>query len=162
MEFRALNNYAQATGQGIQEKIDLAMPSAILKMRFSHYLGEFATDEPFLQATYQAGLQVERLKALENYWEASKPGKAEEKKKEGQSAGKGSGKGRDVPRVTEKETERTGMSGSGRIPTPKSQKVKGTQWSHLGPALKGIDQKEIDTHKKGNDNGCWRCGDHNH
>jgi hypothetical protein len=64
--------------------------------------------------------------------------------------------------VTEKETEKTGMSGSGRTPTPKSQKGKGTQWSHLGPALKGIDQKEIDTHKKGNDNGCWCCGDHNH
>jgi hypothetical protein len=35
-EFRALNNYAQATGQCLQEKIDLAMPSAILKIRFSH------------------------------------------------------------------------------------------------------------------------------
>jgi hypothetical protein len=28
--------------------------------------------------------------------------------------------------------------------------------------LKGIDQKEIDTHKKGNDSGCLRYGDHNH
>jgi hypothetical protein len=55
MEFRALNNYTQATEQGLQEKIDLAMPSAILKMRFSHYLGEFATDQHFLQATYQVG-----------------------------------------------------------------------------------------------------------
>jgi hypothetical protein len=54
------------------------MPSAILKIRFSHYLGEFATDEHFLQATYQVGLQVERLKVLEKSWEASKPAKAEE------------------------------------------------------------------------------------
>jgi hypothetical protein len=92
-EFRALNNYARATGQGLQAKIDLVMPSAILKMRFSHYLGEFATDEHFLQATYQAGLQVERLKVLEKSREVSKPEKAEEKKKDGQSTGKGSGKG---------------------------------------------------------------------
>jgi hypothetical protein len=38
----------------------------------------------------------------------------------------------------------------------------GIQWSHLGPALKVIDQKEIDAHKKNNDNGCWQCGDYNH
>jgi len=65
-DFRALNNYARATGEGLREKVDLAMPSNILKMRFSHYLGEFATDEHFLEATYQAGLQAERLRALEN------------------------------------------------------------------------------------------------
>jgi len=33
-------------------------------MRFAHYLEEFADDEGFLQATYQVGLQVERMKAL--------------------------------------------------------------------------------------------------
>jgi len=41
------------------------MTSEILKMRFSHYLGEFADDKGFLLATYQAGLQVERMKTLE-------------------------------------------------------------------------------------------------
>ena len=58
-EFRALKNYARATGEGLQEKIDLAMPESVLDMRFAHYLGEFADDEGFLQATYQAALQVE-------------------------------------------------------------------------------------------------------
>jgi len=58
-EFRALNNYARATGEGLQEKIDLAMPESVLDMRFAHYLGEFADDEGFLQAMYQAALQVE-------------------------------------------------------------------------------------------------------
>lgn len=54
-----LNNFARAIGEGLREKVDLAMTSEILKMRFAHYLGDFADDEGFLQATYQAGLQVE-------------------------------------------------------------------------------------------------------
>ena len=64
-EFRALNLFAQTTGEALNEKIDLAMTSEILRMRFTHYLGEFEDDEGFLQATYQAGVQVERLKTLE-------------------------------------------------------------------------------------------------
>jgi len=63
-EFRALNNLARATGESLQEKIDLAMPEAVIDMRFAQYLGEFADDEGFLHATYQAALQVERKKAL--------------------------------------------------------------------------------------------------
>jgi len=55
-ELRALNNYARATGEGLQEKVDMAMPDTILDMRFAHYMGEFADDEGFLQATYQAAL----------------------------------------------------------------------------------------------------------
>ena len=51
-ELQALNNYARATGEGLQEKVDMAMPDAILDMRFAHYMGEFADDEGFLQATY--------------------------------------------------------------------------------------------------------------
>jgi len=63
-ELQALNNLARATGESLQEKIDLAMPEAVIDMRFAHYLGEFADDEGFLQATHQAALQVERKKAL--------------------------------------------------------------------------------------------------
>jgi len=81
-EFRSLNNYTRATGEGLQEKVDLAMTSEILRMRFSHNQEEFADDEGFLQATFQAGLQVERMKALEK---ARKPPKGEDepKKKKG-------------------------------------------------------------------------------
>lgn len=46
-------------GEALKEKIDLAMTSKILRIRFAHYLGEFADDEGFLQANYQSGLQVE-------------------------------------------------------------------------------------------------------
>jgi len=63
-EFQALNNFAHVTGEVLWEKVDLAMPEALLDMRFAHYLEDFADDEGFLQATHQAGLQVEKKKAL--------------------------------------------------------------------------------------------------
>jgi len=53
-EFRALNHFTQAMDKALKEKIDLAMTSKILRMRFAHYLGEFKVDDGFLQATYQA------------------------------------------------------------------------------------------------------------
>jgi len=71
------------------------MPDAILDMRFAHYLEEFADDEGFLQATHQAGLQVEKKKALKQAREAVRPTgstRQEEKKKEkGTEKGKGEG-----------------------------------------------------------------------
>jgi len=63
-EFRALNHFVRATGEALREKIGLAMPDAVLDMRFAHYLEDFADDEGFLQATHQAGLQVEKKKAV--------------------------------------------------------------------------------------------------
>ena len=63
-EFRALNNFVRATGEALREKVDLAMPDTVLDMRFAHYLEDFADDEGFLQATHQAGLQVEKKRAL--------------------------------------------------------------------------------------------------
>jgi len=86
-EFRALNNHASTTGESLQEKIDLALPEAVIDMCFAHYLGEFADDEGFLQATYQAALQVERKKALKQAKEQMKgqagtPGGKTEKKED--------------------------------------------------------------------------------
>jgi len=63
-EFRALNVYAQATSEGLREKIDQVIPDNILDMRFAHYMEEFIDDEHFLTATYNAGLHVERRRAL--------------------------------------------------------------------------------------------------
>jgi len=73
MEFRALNNFARVAGEALREKVDLAMPDAVLDMLFAHYLEDFADDEGFLQATYQAGLQVEKKKALKQAREAARP-----------------------------------------------------------------------------------------
>ena len=71
MEFQVLINFARATCKALREKVDLAMPDAVLDMRFAHYLEDFADDEGFLQATHQAGLQVEKKKALKQAREMS-------------------------------------------------------------------------------------------
>jgi len=46
------------------------MPDSILDMCFAHYMEEFIDDEHFLMATYNAGLHVERRKALKSAREA--------------------------------------------------------------------------------------------
>ena len=56
--------------------MDLAIPDAVLDMRCAHYLEDFADDEGFLQATHQAGLQVEKKKALKTAKEAMCAGPA--------------------------------------------------------------------------------------
>jgi len=48
------------------------MPDAVLDMRFAHYLEDFADDDGFLLATHQAGLQVEKKKALKQAREQMK------------------------------------------------------------------------------------------
>jgi len=50
-EFQALNNYARATDEELQETIDLAMPDSILDMRFNQNPEDLVEDEHFLQAT---------------------------------------------------------------------------------------------------------------
>jgi len=62
-EFQALNNFARATGEGLQEKVDMAMPDSILDMRFNQNEEDPIDDEDFLQATYRAGIQVEKKKS---------------------------------------------------------------------------------------------------
>jgi len=141
-EFRALNNYARATGEGLHEKVDLAMTSEILRMRFAHFLGEFADDEGFLAATYQAGLQVERMKALEKARKNSRATRTDNRKKDGQ--GKGN------PDNTRKGKQGIRTERKGNPPTKKG-------WGNVQEVLKGVPQSEIDTHKKDREN-CWRCG----
>jgi len=69
-EFQALNNFAQATGEGLREKVDMAMPDSILDMKFNQNEEDPVDDEGFLQATYRAGVQVEKKKALKQAKEA--------------------------------------------------------------------------------------------
>jgi len=69
-EFRTVNVYAQATGEGLRQKIDQAIPDSILDMHFAHYMEEFIDDEHFLMATYNAGLHMEQRKALKAAREA--------------------------------------------------------------------------------------------
>jgi hypothetical protein len=150
-EFRALNNYARATGEGLQEKVDLAMTDAVLDMRFAHYMGEFGDDEGFLSATYQAALQIEKKKALKQAREATrgssattsgKDQKRENPRKEATSKNEGNN-GERRP-----EVKKTGGSGAYGKP--------GT-WATKEAALKGVPKQEHEEYFKSGDN-CWRCG----
>jgi hypothetical protein len=162
-EFRTLNVYARATGEGLQEKINMAMPDNILDMRFNQNEEEFADDEHFLRATYRAGLQVEKKKALKAAKEAlrSLAPAAKEESKRGQGTGKGSGKDRkDQEGKTETTPKDTKGTTSGKATKPGNG--KGTVWGSTKEALKGVAQDEIDAHKKGNKDGCYRCGQKGH
>ena len=139
-EFQALNNFARASGERLREKVDMAMPDSILDMRFNQNEEDPINDEGFLQATYRAGVQVEKKKALRAAKEAIRAGltPAKEGKTEDQSL-----EGRRKEEKPPKSKE------------PRSRKKD--EWETTGAALKGVPQAEIDQHKKVPD-GCWRCG----
>jgi hypothetical protein len=157
-EFRTLNVYARATGEGLQEKINMAMPDSILDMRFNQNEEDFVDDEHFLRATYKAGLQVEKKKALK----AAKEALQSKDIKGGQGSGKGSGKDRKVQEGKNETThkEPKGPTSGGKAAKPGNG--KGTVWGSTKEALKGVAQEEIDEHKKGNKEGCYRCGQKGH
>jgi hypothetical protein len=175
-EFRTLNVYARATGEGLQEKINMAMPDSILDMRFNQNEEDFVDDEHFLQATYRAGVQVEKKKALKAAKEAMKgsgstpPGKdgkdGKEGKKDSQGSGKGSGDGRDGKdgkKGGKNETahKETGKSTSGGKSKGTGESGNHTVWKTIKEAFQGVPQDEIDNHKK-NPEGCFRCGRNGH
>jgi len=142
MEFKALNNYARAMGESLQEKINLAMPDSVLDIRFAHYLGEFVDDEGFLEATSQAALQVEMKKALKASRDAVHAAPVPTTKKE----------------ERKKEEKRPTARTEGREPRKNDPRAaKNNGWESMGAALWGVPQNEIDAHKKVKD-GCWQCG----
>jgi len=150
-EFRALNNFARATGEALREKVNLAMPDTVLDMRFAYYLEDFADDEGFLQATHQAGLQVEKKTALKQAREQMKgtSGRNDDRKKQ---EGK---KGETTPTKADTSKSRQVQAGTpaGR-PTWWGAK---DHWASKEEALKGVLQKEQETYFKNRDD-CWRCG----
>jgi hypothetical protein len=172
-EFRTLNVYARATGEGLQEKINMAMPDSILDMRFNQNEEDFIDDEHFLQATYRAGVQVEKKKALKAAKEAMKgsgsapSGKdGKEGKKDSQGSGKGSGDsrdGKDGKKGGKNETahKETGKSTSGGKSKGTGESGNHTVWKTIKEAFQGVPQDEIDNHKK-NPEGCFRCGRNGH
>jgi len=150
-EFRALNNLARAMGESLQEKIDLAMPESVIDMRFAHYLGEFADNEGFLLATYQAGLQVERKKALKQAKEQMK----------GHTTVMGTGKqdkkdDRKNDAKTDLRTKETNQRGN-----PSNAKApwfgRKDTWSTPDEAMKGVPSAEKEEYRQDRDS-CWRCG----
>jgi len=158
MEFRALNLFVRATGEALKEKIDLAMTSEILRMRFAHYLGEFEDDEGFLQTTYQAGVQVERLKTLEKARKTQKGAQPpkDDKRKDGQNKGSSdnTGKGRE-------NTKETGRRVETQNSERKSQYGQLGRWESRDAALAGMPEKEKEEYRRNRDD-CWRCGRSGH
>ena len=153
-EFRALNNFAQATGEGLREKIDMAMPDSILDMRFNQNPDDFLDDEPFLQATYRAGVQVEKKKALKQAREAMKSAGNPPPKEGRKEERKGNTR---EPRLTAPEAtvttqrERPGRNNEYGLPN---------HWTTEEAALRGVPDKELKEHRA--NRGCHRCGRPNH
>jgi len=151
MEFRALNLYACATGESLQEKVNLTMPESVMDMRFAHYLEDFADDDGFLQATYQAALQVEKKKALRLAREQARApapvGKRDEKKKDGRSSDN-TQKGKE----TEKEPHCEGNKGGAYGGTGR--------WAFEAAAFQGDPDGERREYAA--TRGCHRCGQPSH
>jgi len=155
-EFRALNVYTRVTGEGLREQIDQAMPDNILDMRFAHYMEEFIDDELFLTAAYNAGLHVERRKAL----------KAARESQPGSGTGRRDGPDGKNPGNARKGKEsggpkQTGKSDSGGKAEKPRKSWAESHWGSGGNAYKGVPQNEIDSHKSSKAN-CWRCGGDSH
>jgi len=156
-EFRALNNFAWATGEALREKVDLEMPDAVLDMRFAHYLEDFVDDEGFLQATHQAGLQVEKKKALKQAREqmngmAGSTGnstRADEKRKEERK--------REPNRSARSEERKKDNERTDR-PSPWG---KPGRWATKEDALKGVPSREHEEYFKTPES-WWRCGQKGH
>jgi len=146
-EFRALNNFAKAMGEGLREKIDLAMPESIRDMQFNKNPDEPTDDEGFMSATYRGGIQVEKRKALKAAREASKgvsiakeEGKKDEKRKD---KGKKGDPSKKEPEQCPRKTQEWWGGKNHRVSTEE--------------ALKGVPQKEQEVYFRNRDD-CWRCG----
>jgi len=152
-EFRALNNLARATGESLQEKIDLAMPEAVIDMRFANYLREFANDEGFLHATYQAALQVKRKKALKQAKEQIR----------GQTGNSGSGRTekkedkRQETRTSSKQKESHPRESLSNMATKPTWFGKKNTWPTMDEAMKGLPNDEKEEYCQSRED-CWRCG----
>ena len=156
-EFRALNNFARATGEGLKEKIDLAMPDSILDMRFNQNPEDPVENEQFLQATYRAGIQVEKKKALKGARELAKgtqPPK-DDRKKDGQGIGRSDNSRRGKENAKESDPRKDSTT------ERKSQYGGQARWASKDAALVGVLAKEQEEYGRSRDD-CWRYGRSTH
>jgi len=121
-------------------------------MRFAQNRGTFADDEGFMEAIYEAGLQVEELKALEKVREEAR----------GSTRPSRNNRPDDKKRDERRNEERKPAVEAKRSPTNKTgdrqqePTKKRERWETVDAALKGVPQGEIDNPKENRDN-CWRC-----
>jgi len=156
-EFRALNNFARATGEGLKEKIDLAMPDSILDMRFNQNPEDLVEDEQFLHATYRAGIQVEKKKALKGARELVKgtQPRKDDRQKDGQVKGSSDNTRRGKENAKESDPRRDGAT------ERKSQYGGQGSWASKDAALAGVPAKEQEEYGRVWED-CWRCGRSSH
>jgi hypothetical protein len=144
--FRALNLLAKATGEPLQDMVNRAMPSEILHMRFAHNFGIFTEDEPFLDATYEAGRQVELEKSLLKHTEGTSRVQTSDAK--------------DTERRTLKNRRDKDYRSSAHESSKYRQEGKPQgkdRWESIQAALIGVPEQELVEHRK-NKEGCLRCG----
>jgi len=157
-EFQALNNFARATGEGLREKIDMAMPDSILDMRFNQNEENPVNDEGFLQATYRAGVQVEKKKALKQAKEtmhSAAPAPKDDRRKDDKRR---DGPSKGSSDTTQKGKEvRTEATRDGKATDPRSQYGKAGRWATKDAALAGVPAREQEEYFCNRDD-CWRCG----
>ena len=154
-DFRALNNFARATGESLREKVDLAMTDAILDMRFNQNPEDPVDDEQFLHATYQAGIQVEKKKALKGARDlvrSAQPPKDDQRK---------DGQGKGNPDSTQKGKETKEPWKEDTVEKKDHWYGQKTSWTTKDAALKGVPAAECEEYRKSRED-CWRCGRSGH
>ena len=129
------------------------MTDAILDMRFSQNEGEFIDDDDFIHATYRAGIQVEKRKALRASRElvrSAAPPKPEAPRKAPSSK---------TPNQEEKprDPQQKGTPRTDR----KTQYNQPGHWASKDATLTGVPAKEREEYGRSNDD-CWRCGRSGH
>jgi hypothetical protein len=140
--FRAQNRLAKSTGEAMQDMVNRALPTELIHMRFARSAGTFTNDEAFLQATFEAGRQVEMeknvIKRHEMLGSQSSSGNS-----------KGSGK---APKGQGMKESKDKAAAS---PVGKGAGTK--RWDSMQEALASVPEKELADHRKIKD-GCIRCG----
>jgi len=130
------------------------MPDSVLDRRFAQYLEDFADDEGFLQATYQAALQVEKNKAIRQAREGAKPqqggsGKREDDRRKETRKERGEQTRNQAPDGRKEEPGR-------RNPATVGSKYGGKErWASEAAAFNGVPSSERRKHS--NTQGCHCC-----
>lgn len=137
--------------EGLHEKIDLAMPDGIFDMRFNQNPNEPVDDEQFLQATSQAGIQVEKKKSLRQARELTK-GTAAADLSTGKREVTNGKNNKETPKPKDKARQRERTN-----PRPQRNDKWGTpgNWTSEAAAIEGVSNKERQDHRAGK--GCFRC-----
>ena len=157
-EFRALNNFTQATWKGLREKVDMAIPDSILDMRFNQNLDDPVDDELFLQATYRASIQVEQKKVLKQVKKTMRATTAMPVK-EGRKKGPNKGSPDNTSKLkVNKEARCRENRGTDKKESQYSQQGS---WATKNTALNGMPDKKQEEYGRSPED-CWRCGHSGH